>query len=360
MIERFSNTIDSPKLSHEAVREKVTSLSIGFKNHYSSLKYIEEPSVKICSGIDPTVRFVGSHISVLKPYLSTETIPEKGIFIVQNCLRTRNVDKLLDDNFSPNWGSYFSSLGALTRPEKLDETCNHVFDFFEKKLNIPTKDILVRVSSSDADLLNVCKNRKGLQLEIDSKKPEYYKHKIGMDSVSGRNFNIALKDKNGQNFSDVGNIILLETAKKQLAVETALGSSTILKQLLGLSHVQDCTPVGGLDIENEAIKRKFEDAIITSTVLFSEGLRPFGQHNRNRILRQYIRSMSYFRGKAQMSTDVLSKLILDFEKKELNMTESVANTIVEFIKSFENELLAKTDLSEEDVRIKEVLKFNLN
>lgn len=70
----------------------------------------------------------------------------------------------------------------------------------------------------------------------------------------------------------------MENNKKRLGTEIARGTSTILKQLHGLDHVQDCTPVIGLEtIENQAIRRKFEDAIITSTVLHREGLRPFGQ-----------------------------------------------------------------------------------
>lgn len=356
--ETESNVYGRKKFTAENAKEQAESLIVDFKKHYFLLGYKEEPSVKISSGIDPTVRFIGSHISVFKPYLAENRVPAPGLFMHQDCLRTKNADKLLDDEYSPNWGSYFSSIGAITPPERLNEACNETFDFFEKRIGISMKNMLIRVSSSDVDLLNACAQRCKDILEIESRKPEYYRHKIGMEGVRGRNFNIALRNSDGNGFADVGNIILLEDDAKQLGVEIALGAAMILKQLYGLDSVQDCTPVVGLNIENEAVKRKFEDAIITSVALFREGLRPLGQHNRNRILKQYVRSLSYFRAKAGMSIENLARVVADFEKREfLGLAEQTAGVIVEFIKTFENELFFKIKLSDDERKIKESLKL---
>jgi hypothetical protein len=277
----------------------------------------------------------------------------------QNCLRTRNVDKLLDDNYFPSWGSYFPSIGAITPPERLNDTCNEVFDFFEKKLFISPENILIRISSSDVDLLEACRLRyNDDRLEMDSRNPEYYRHEMGMEGVSGRNFNIALRNSSVDGFMDIGNVILLENDKKKLGVEIALGSTAILKQLYDLSHVQDCMPVTGLDIKNETILRKFEDAIITSTILYHEGLRPFGKNSRNRILKKYIRSLSYFRAKSEINMENLTKIISNFEKKEFpESTNQVADIIAEFVGAFENELLIKKNLTDDDKKIKEALKL---
>jgi hypothetical protein len=343
----------------ETAKEHVETLVNNFKNHYSSLGYKEELPIEISSGIDPTVRFIGSHISVFKPYLIEDNVPNPGLFMRQNCLRTRNADKLLDDDYFPNWGSYFPSIGAITPPERLNEACEEAFNFFEKQLAISLENILIRINSTDTDLMNACSQHYGAnKLEIDSKNIEYYRHNIGMEGVHGRNFNIALRNSNKDGFTDIGNIILLETLQKQLCIEIALGSTTILKQLYGLNHVQDCTPVIGLNIENETIKRKFEDAIITSTVLFHEGLRPLGQHNRNRILKQYVRSLSYFRGKSRINIEDLSKIISGFEKQEFpESTNLTAEVVVEFVRSFENELSAKKNLNDDDRKIKDSLEL---
>ncbi len=342
----------------ETAREHVESLVDSFRDYYAKLGYIEEESIPISSGIDKTVRFIGSHISVFKPYISNNNVPAPGIFMRQNCLRTRNADKLLEDDYSPNWGSYFPSIGAITPPDRLNEVCGETFNFFEKKLNVSSENLLIRISSSDEDLITACREYYGDEkFEVDGQKPEYYKHKIGMDGVKGRSFNVALRNPNGEGFTDVGNIILLEDDIKKLGVEIALGSTTILKQLHSLNHVQDCTPVEGLALlDDEVIRRKFEDAIITSTVLYREGLRPFGQNNRNRILKQYIRSLSYFRGKSGINMETLAQIMVDFEKREFpDTTDVVSNIIIEFIQSFENELILKKDLTSEDSKIKDAL-----
>ena len=345
----------------ETAREHVELLIADFKKYYSSLGYKEEPAVLISSGIDPTVRFIGSHISVFKPYLIEKRIPNPGLFIRQECIRTRNKDRLLDDSYFPKWGSYFTSIGAVTPPERLYEACNETFNFFEKRLVISPENILIRINSADLDLIDVCRQHYGEQnLEIDSRKPEYYRHKLGIEGISGRSFNIALRNPNGEEFSDVGNIILFEDTKEQLGVETALGSTTILKQLYGLDHVQDCTPVMGLKLEDEAIRRKFEDSIITSTVLYQEGLRPLGQNTRNRILKQYIKSLSYFRAKSGMNIDDLFQIVSDFEKRQFpEATAPTSGIIIEYVKAFENELHTKKNLTDNDRKIKEALELSV-
>ena len=354
------NVYAKEKFSPEEAKEHVESLVNNFKEYYASLGYQEVSPVHITSGIDPTVRFIGSHISVFKPYLVEDRIPIPGVYMRQDCLRTRNVEKLLDDNFFPNWGSYFSSIGALSAPNRLKEVCDEVSDFLEKKLLIAPENILIRISSTDGDLLDAVRGRYGeSRMEIDSRKIEYYRHKIGIESIGGRNFNIALRNPDTEGFADIGNIIILESGEKRLGIEIALGTSTILKQLHGLDHVQDCTPVIGLEaIENQTIRRKFEDAIITSVVLYREGLRPFGQNNRNRILKKYVRSLSYFRGKTGMDTVQLQQIISDFESREFqSQTEGLyAETIIEFVKAFENELFVKKELTDDEKKILESLE----
>jgi len=123
------NIYGKKRFSPEEAKDHVESLVSDFKDHYDSLGYTEVPSVKITSGIDPTVRFIGSHISVFKPYLAEDRVPSPGVYMRQDCLRTRNVEKLVDHSYFPNWGSYFSSIVALSTPERLKEACNEANDF---------------------------------------------------------------------------------------------------------------------------------------------------------------------------------------------------------------------------------------
>ncbi|KKP58012.1 MAG: hypothetical protein UR60_C0002G0016 [Candidatus Moranbacteria bacterium GW2011_GWF2_34_56] len=341
--ESTHNVYGKEKFSAEDAKKHVETIINDFGDHFGSLGYREEEPVLISSGVDSTVRFVGSPISVLKPYFIEGKIPNPGIFMHQDCIRTKNINKLLDDDFNPAWGSYFPNMGAITGPERIHEGCMEAFDFFEKKLSVSKKNILIRVSSTDQDLLGICRKRfEENNLEIDKKSLSYYRHKLGIDGVWGRNCNIALRNFDGNGFSDVGNLIIIENESSQLCLEISIGPSTSLKQMHGLDHVQDCTPVVGLELIDKKYRRKLEDAIVTSTVLFREGLRPFGQNARNRILKKYIKAISYFRIKCDLTTDELPIVISNFEKREFGeVDELVSPVMVEFIKFFEKDLLNK-------------------
>ena len=172
----------------------------------------------------------------------------------------------------------------------------------------------------------------------------------------GRNCNIALRNSDGKGFSDVANLIIIEKNEKPVCLEISIGTTTILKELHGLDHVQDGVPVEGLQSVDKRIRRKFEDAIVTSSVLFHEGLRPFGQHNRNRILKKYVQSLSYFRAKSNMTIEDLKKVVVEFEEREFSEAdEQISGILVDFVTAYENELLSKKNLNKDQLKIKKTL-----
>lgn len=352
------NVYGQNKFNYKEAKQHVESMVKSFVGHYSSLGYIEQPHVLISSGIDSTVRFIGSQISVLKPYFIDRMATSPGIFMHQNCLRTKNLTKILDDDYIPIWGSYFPNLGAIAPPERIPEACYETFDFIENKIGIAADNIHIRISASDQDLLNICRHRFSKEhLEIDTKPLAYYRHQLGIENVWGRNCNIALRNSDDSGFSDVGNLIILEDSKGMLCLEISIGVSATLKQIYGIDHVQDCTPVVGLEQVGDKFRRKFEDAIITVTVLYREGLRPSSQHNRNRILKSYIQAISYFRIKCNIDIQRLEQIILEFEKNEfVSSNESVSQEIIEYIEAFEKNLMNKENLSKQEKIIKQVFK----
>lgn len=338
-------------------KQYIESIIGNFKDHYSSLGYQEESSVLISSGVDPTVRFIGSPISVLKHYLIENRVPTPGVFLHQDCIRTKNLKYFLDDDFVPVWGSYFPNMGAITPPKRFYDGCNETFDFFEKRLGILPANILIRINSADKDFIRACQRRYGARnLEIDGKDPAYYRHTIGTEDIIGRNCNIALRGPNGKCFSDVANLISIENSQSQLCLEMSIGTTTILKEIYGLDHVLDCTPVVGLESVDRKFRRKFEDAIITSMVLFHEGLRPKGQNNRTRIFKKYIQAISYFRARCHVSVDELFRIIHAFEEMQFPGTnESESAIMTGYICAFEKELIDGKDLTEEQGKIKQAL-----
>jgi len=356
---RIKNIYGKERFSPESAKGHVDLLTNSFKNHFLKLGYVEELPLPISSGFDPSVVFIGSGISVLKPRLFAGPLLSPGYFIVQNCVRARNINGLLDDNCSSIWGSYFTNILLIAPPERLQEAVNETFDYFEHGLKIDSTNMLIRINSADTDLMDICKQRYGIKnLEINTQKPNYYKHKIGVMGVVGRSFNLALRHSGSNNFFDIGNFIIHTYKNRKFFVEIGFGVSTILKELYNLDHVQDCTPVIGIHIKNEIIKRKLEDTIIICVVLFREGLRPFTRDNRNRILKQYLRAMSYLRAKSGLNIKDLSQIISNFERREFPKSSiHITDDIIDSLRIVENDLLFKKILSENEKKIKESLEL---
>lgn len=295
---------------------------------------LHEP-VKIASRIDPTVQFIGSHISVLKPYFMSQTLPEPGYVMTQPCVRTRNLKNYNDDSFLPNWGSMFHSLGTLAKPAHLQDVTAQTYSLLTNVWGLKPDDIKVRIQSIDGDLYETSsKVFSPSSFEIDTKPGQYYRHKVGIDGVWGRNYNIAIREGKTENFSDIGNVIILENKDTKLGIEIALGTSTILKINKGLSHVLDCHPLLGLEkIENPALKIKMEDCIITSMALYHDGLLPSNAHITNRLMKKYMDTLARLLPKTEMSIDTLACILNRYEHREYGHAKPVyAQQMVSYLK----------------------------
>ena len=317
---------DMPPFERKDSHTHMQNMIDGFLNYFQKRSYIKHEAVKISSGIDPSVRFIGSHISVLKPYFMNETIPEGGYVMSQPCVRTRNLKNYANDDFYPNWGSYFPSLGILTRPERLEEIANQTYEFIQDQWNIAPENIKIRISAQDEDLMALAHSMFSSDMfEIDTMPTKYYRHKLGIDGVWGRNFNIALRDYGKNTFSDIGNVIILENQDKQLGIEIALGSSTVLKQIYRLSHVMDCHPVLGLEkyIQNPNIRVKMEDTIVTSMALYNDGLEPSNKENINRLMKKYLEVMRDCADKTDLPKEVLRKTLHQYELLEYGSNNGI-------------------------------------
>lgn len=352
------NNFPTPNHVENKEQLNIDSVIQAFRAHFSKAQYKEIKPVKISSGIDPTVRFIGSHISVFKPYFLEKKLPEDGIFMQQDCIRTHNTKKSIDDTNLIKWGSHFPSIGAMVKYDQLEKIVADSLIFLSNSLSIPTNEIKLLISSQDKDLLEasqaVCE--KEITLEIDTKPLAYYRHKLGIEGVRGRNFNLAIKNQSTGLYSDVGNIIVIENEEEKLGVELALGVTTILKELKNLDHIMDSYPFSSKKQESidEVASRKLEDSIVVATTLFREGLRPFGSGNRNRILKTYLKSMLYQKLVLGLNRQQLQDKMQDFETKYFEDKDNqnmVSNLITEYLTAYANEIKYKKHLSKDDLLI---------
>ena len=303
----------------------IQSMIDDYLSFYQKKGYIEHNPVAISSKIDPTVHLIGSHISVLKPYFVNGLLPEYGYVMSQPCVRTKNLKCYAEASFFPNWGSMFRSLGTLARPEHLESVTSQAFDLLVNVWQVKPEDVKVCITSVDEDLMALAdKIFPKEMMEIDAKQPNYYRHKLGIEGAWGRNFNFALRDGKSERFSDIGNVIILENSEKQLGIEVALGTSTILKLNQGLSHVLDCHPLVGFEnMQDKSMRVRMEDCIITSMALFNDGLTPSNKHITNRLMKKYMDILKVDVQKARIPSQILSQILYTYEQMEYPEKEPV-------------------------------------
>ncbi|SET64585.1 hypothetical protein [[Clostridium] polysaccharolyticum] len=313
----------------EEFTEKIIS---NFKVCFRNFGYIEHSDIPINSKADTSVYFIGSTISVLKPYLITEEIPDKGYFLVQRCIRTQNL-KIMLNGGKLNWSSYFRSIGTLSPYSRLNEVGMEIWEYLTEYLKIPSSDIRIRVSSKDEDLLGIWKSHRFKPcLEIDSKEQLYYKHKYGMEHIRGRNLNFALRKDDTDSFEDIGNLIVIEKGNDKLAVELAFGVSTMIARMNSLDNaIQSSTICKFSDYTEE--KSYLLDSLAVAVHLIHEGLRPTASNTRGRLLRSYIRNMQSYCNRFQYSVERLCEEAKQYELDEYGKNTDVEEKLMQYMRS---------------------------
>lgn len=285
-------------------------LIAAYLQHYRTAGYLEAAPLPVTSHQDESVIFVGAAISALKKdYVFPGKIPAGGLVIAQDSVRTRNIKNMLQDDFNPKWGSYFTNIDTVFPYERKEEAFSQVLDFFYNKVKLAPEDLLLRVRSGDEELYRLIRERGCPTVEVDAHPEKYYRHTVGIDGVYGENFNFAVRHKYTGEYSDVGNFIIFRDRQNQkpLFMEVGFGDTVIMQAKYGLDHVMDCYPFPrhpALDCNY-----KFKDCIITSQAMMREGLRPSSHDEQSKILYKYLRSIHYFAGQAGLKPQELSQIL---------------------------------------------------
>ena len=171
------------KENENKILKQTSYIDESFKKHFKKLGYTYVNETTITSRADKSVFYIGSAISVLKPYFLQKRIPEEGVFLVQRAIRTQLLKNIYDEKIS-EWSSYFKAMGILVNYEKIDKLCQNVWDYFHNELKIRREDMIIRVSSRDKDLIQAWKCIDNYpEIEYDSRPETYYRHKYGLQDI---------------------------------------------------------------------------------------------------------------------------------------------------------------------------------
>ncbi|MBH1891836.1 hypothetical protein I5T97_08290 [Serratia marcescens] len=311
MITMTNTRADKAKLSLMAVEK--TRVKQAFTSAFTAAGFAFHPPDALIPSHDKSTLFTGSTISTFKPYLLKHAeYALKPMFTVQDCLRTQNNHALQQANSYPKWSSLFCSVGAIGRYQDRFLITQALHDFMTQlELTAPDR-LRINISSQDHDLIEML-TAEGLSpyLHFDSHSPAYYRHKFGMDDVTGRNCNLAVSCDGGA-FMDIGNLIVIETPQVPLAIEAAFGVETIITRLHGLSSSILALSAAPRFSHFSAEELYIIDALIACVAIMSLDIRPIAD-NRGRVLRRYLQGLNRLRLNVAMSLDFIVDVAREFE-----------------------------------------------
>lgn len=217
--------------------ESCGDISAKITDFYNSkgLNY-HEPLGLIPGEDDKSVTFTSATINNFKKYLrGEEEIPVNGVYTIQNCLRTRNLDCRYGSGETPHFGSYFRMFGLIGRPDSLLETYADAIEFIESELGIPSELIVVHKSSKHG-MFNELMEKNPKQHWLEDK-IDWYNWKYGEEGIRGEGISIEIPNKlSPEETQVIGNIVVIYNSDEPIAIEWGFGLETTTSRLKGLPH----------------------------------------------------------------------------------------------------------------------------
>lgn len=286
-----------------------------FKACFNEKGYVEEPAVNVTSKIDPTVDFIGSNISPLKKYLDNEEYGDIGRYIVQECMKYKSF-KYLKTDVPQKFGCYYRGMGIIAKPD-LETVVKDTFDYLtdEKYLNIPPKDLCIKISSKDDDLVKATEIIDGeITRLVEQSSTEHYRHQYGMDekNIFGRDFNIGLRKKDTNEFLNFAAFVVMENNDRKLAIDMGISNLVLSMCKFGTSSTVASSRIADfLDIDC-IIKEKFADALVAVSILLKEDITNHRSKHLRMKFNQYLRVLNYWNEQLQYTNEDVVNLIVNY------------------------------------------------
>lgn len=283
MISTEVDTTDTTGSFNKVITDYYTSAGLEFK----------EPIDLLPKDVDKSVTFTSATINGMKGYLrGEEQISSKGIFTIQPCLRTQNLDYRYE-NVVPKFGSYFNMFGSLYPADELNDVYDTTIDFVNTVLGIP-KDSIIIHKSSQHEVFNALKDRdKAVQWREDE--IDWYDWTYGEDGIKGIGITIDIPNKSSVGETqEIGNIVLIMKNKIPLAVEWGFGLETTKSRLQGLPHPIFASSLGGKYLEGKGEKDIDEGDVLFLDYLnslFQLDKRGFSMNDESKYVRRTLKQL---------------------------------------------------------------------
>jgi hypothetical protein len=301
--------------------EYLNRIEGGFDQHFSQKGYKREEPVAVSSQIDPSVDLVGSKISALKRYVLNENIPTQGLYLIQDCFRTRGMKELKTVS-SSKFGSCFRTMGTLTNPD-IEKVIFDTFDYLVNGVEIKSRDLLIKINADDRDLIVATSSAASDIRRQENAADAHYQHRYGLDdqNIFGRDFNIAVRKQKTDEFVNVGTVVLIEQNRKIIGVDMGIGNLSLAMcnfgkdNTLTVSRMADVFPIDSVE------KQQFADSLVGLATLQKEQVHKLSSHSdrASKTLRwkykKYEEAVVYWKLQFGLSNE----RVLEYMKRYINL-----------------------------------------
>ncbi len=245
------------------------------------------PRVPLVATGDETLLFTNSSMSPFKEIIENSEIPQSGLFIIQECLRSNDLNQLFITEADLKWQSYFYMLGCIVDKHDFQKLVD-VTKGLLRSLNIQTDTVIVKNSTNFRYFNTSDIAFDGFKVISDSEEPDYYNWKYGMQTVIGEGVTLAIKY--GETEYDIGNIICFIKDNEIIGWELAFGSEVLLAAHGNKSPFETSTICDVLLYEDRSDFRKFADSLMSTIEIINVGVLPSSKKE-GFVLRKYIKAL---------------------------------------------------------------------
>jgi hypothetical protein len=294
--------------------EYLSAIEASFVEHFRDAGYAEIPGVPVTHAkqVDASTRFIGSHTSVVKPLMFSDTVTAPGHFIVQTCVRTQNL-ALMSRGEPIHQGSVFQCNGLIAPYSSLGSALVDLERYFAH-LGISAQ-LVWHARDDDSDLLRALWDAQIHPL-AHRMPGDALRHTYGDQRLAGRDVQVDMFCGDQCRRLPIAVVSAIDVDNAPRFCEVTITPGKIMQQLFHCDHFLDCFPIVDVPHDDVDTARKLEDCIALSVLLLRHGLRPAGTGNVRRLLRKYLAFAAEFAQALNVGATQLCSIVSKYEQAQ--------------------------------------------
>ncbi len=294
------------------IKKMHETFELSFNNFFKNRNYVRHESAPLLSKEDKSTVFTGASINAVKYLLLSQEFPQEsnGVFMNQECIRTQEIDKAFDNSYIPFGQAYFNMSSILSKPGRFKEVMKEALEFTQNEMGIDSSRLLINSTQAYKDLRGLDSYIKDIAIEYDSKNPEKYIWKYGMEGVHGEGLAICLYNKATESYWDVGNVVkILNQQGEELGTEFGYGQEFFLAAMLNVDDPSKLSKIFEKYEFNPGLNMKFYSYLETAVKIKEAGGKIKGRRE-GCIYRKYLKALQFLgRTLGLTEEDVIQKMI---------------------------------------------------